>query len=899
MSEVIRYMLASSSSSRNKVVKGANGLLSQVIESITDHEIKNNVLLLRDIQSRVEKIKEKAHGNANKYADFLETEKHLDNNTLSINDFVINKIYEKEHSQPAEIKPYTYWMNGGFSRNYHIPEKFRVGHLDIRYAYQDTKREGGIYTKIENIYHDIIIPLQTELSKASIATKMETTHFKVENDIFTYEKNINVLFRPPFYSIKLIYEKRSTGGKKTKKNNGGSNIQYIDNLTIVEFHFEFYFDDIYKNFLQNLKRRFILPSIPSLLGRQHNKKLALNKLNEAGVIAFSYLYPTNKSTQYGFDIDKEFRDIFLKKRYIEQNLLKAEFYKELLKQYKAIYPEKTKAYNLFLVENIETMINSYSAPYYDGFVDFINKWVISMFRPAINAFIKQINEELQVYGVKLFIAGGDAMRRYSNDISFSKDIDTKLYIANIYNGKSLPEKKQIKQDIIDIITRNIVKLKFYIERNLLKIFDSNNLKYTYQDTTYMAHIVQQPKTGSHQLRTREIRNNGIFPVDLYSIDFRIKILVINNQTNETKKYNYDISLLDVVLQDNEGDDYNAANLEEAVVPYASLEFLVKDFLYTYYDDEQTDSNNPRAMARISSGKYKKDIQRATCMMHHYIKNKLQHSYQIPKEVCLVMDLDFSEEQIEEMVKFIEKIPKSRDFIYIIEEKIKLKKQLNVQDMIKIRYALPKLTEILNIPVDLKRLLKYLNEFIELKTNIFYEDIYSIDNAYATYSPQGNYYMKYLQLFQYLCNSDISIENKNKLFYNDKLNDSLKANINDNTPLQTLHSARRSYSLKSSSIFLDKMHSSRSVIKKPKTTKKHATVVTKQQKRQGTIKHLPPIPEGNKRSRGSDMLDPKNKRANTRRGGGKKSVKPKAVPKAVPKASPNKQNAKKSPKIVKK
>ena len=57
-------MLASSSSSRNKVVKGANGLLSQVIESIRDHEIKKNVLLLQDIQSRVEKIKEKAHGNA-------------------------------------------------------------------------------------------------------------------------------------------------------------------------------------------------------------------------------------------------------------------------------------------------------------------------------------------------------------------------------------------------------------------------------------------------------------------------------------------------------------------------------------------------------------------------------------------------------------------------------------------------------------------------------------------------------------------------------------------------------------------------------------------------------------------------------------------------------------------
>ena len=43
---------------------------------------------------------------------------------------------------------------------------------------------------------------------------------------------------------------------------------------------------------------------------------------------------------------------------------------------------------------------------------------MTLFRPAINAFIVEINRELfQNHNVKLFIAGGDAMRRYNYDIS--------------------------------------------------------------------------------------------------------------------------------------------------------------------------------------------------------------------------------------------------------------------------------------------------------------------------------------------------------------------------------------------------------------------------------------------------------------------------------------------------
>jgi hypothetical protein len=907
-------MQASSSSRRTA--------LDTIIESITDADIKNNINKLKNLNARVDEIKTKAHNNVNKYADFLEMQKTISNGTQSINDFIIDKIYEKEHRNPQQ-QNYTYWMNGGFSRNFHLQD-FRIGHLDIHYAYQD-KRRDVIHPKLENIYNDIIIPLQTVLRQKQIPTRIETTHFNVEDNIFKYEKNINVLFRPPFYSIKLIYEKQ-TGGRKPKNQvqKGGMDIQYIDNLTIVEFHFEFYFEDLYKNFLQNLKKHFIFLSTPPLTGTRRDKKAHLNKLTEAGVIAFSYLYPTNKDTQYGFDIDKDFREAFLKHKYLEQNLLKGEFYKTLLAKYKSIYPEKTKAHNSFFVENIETSMNSYSAPFYEGFIDFVNKWVISMFRPAINAFIKKINEELDAkHHVKLFIAGGDAMRRYSNDISFSKDIDTKLYIANLYQDKTPEEKKIIKQKVIEIITRHIVKLKFYIERNLLKIFDSNNLKYTYDTDKYIAHILQIPKIGSHQLRTREIRNNSIRPVDLYSIDFRIRIIVIDTEKNISKTYNHDISILDVVLQDNKGDDYIAGNLKGDSVPYASLEFLVKDFLYTYYDDEITDVNNPRAMARISSGKYKKDIQRATCIMHHYIKSRApRHQYQIPKGVCMEIELDFADKEINNMIDFLRDKKSTptqpiQEFIQIIDEKIRFKKQLNIDNMIKIRTALPIVNSLVNIPHNLQTLIKYLKDFIDLKTNIFYEDIYNIDEAYERYVPQGNYHKNYLQLFQHLCDSDISIENKNKLFYNDRLNDNLIANINDNTPLQTLYSSMKSYNLHrrmsynfkpTSSIFLSKMHSSRSVIKKQQSTStKPVIVYPKKRPIVLPITILPPIPEGKKRARASDAPYAKKTRPKTVRGGDDKKTRgqkegeqqPK-IAKETKKSKPTKKkNIKKNPKNVKK
>ena len=96
--------------------------------------------------------------------------------------------------------------------------------------------------------------------------------------------------------------------------------------------------------------------------------------------------------------------------------------------------KNTNFFNIFFIEKIRENINKYSAinGTYEKFIDYVERWLMSIFRPAINSFIIEINDELyKKYNIKLFIAGGDAMRRYNYNISSTKDIDTKLYIRNI------------------------------------------------------------------------------------------------------------------------------------------------------------------------------------------------------------------------------------------------------------------------------------------------------------------------------------------------------------------------------------------------------------------------------------------------------------------------------------
>jgi hypothetical protein len=755
---------------------------------------KQSIKKIQDIEQRIEIIKQANDKKRKDYATFLESHPIIthNNNIISINNFIMTTMIE--HNLFTDDAKHTYWLNGAYTWD-------STGYYDIYYAYcEENKRT--IKEKVVNIYTNVILPLKKELDKSQYISRIETQHFQVNTSgNFVFDERVNVLFRPTFYSIKVVIDgikKEQTGGKKTKQNYRGGNepFEMIDNLVIAQFTFEYYHQDFYHpELITKLKKYFI---------KQEQHKI--HALTDEGKIAFAYLYPTDKNTQYGFDINKERIDGFFATK---SNEYKSTFYSSILSHYTEIYPKKTKAHNLFFTETIETIINNILSVYYQPFVEFINKWVLSMFRPYINAFIIEINNILVAnHGIRLFIAGGDAMRRYSNDIAFTKDIDVKLYMRNLYHGKSTEEQGEIKMKIIQIVVENIVKLKFCLEDNLSKIFMHNQDKnqyniaypYVYKDNenhiNYEIHILSKASEKSHQLRTRELRHSDLFPVDLYSIDFRIQIKV-KKEGYKDIIYNHDISVLDVIVQDGPEDNFNEKNIQLSRngIAYASLEFLIDDFLNTYFNDN--DTHHSRAMARIASGKYTKDIQRATCMIEH-LKKQHNASYVIDDAKCLVIQPVFKEGNIKILIDLVntyydpedEELKKKKQaFINLMNTKILKQEQLNVMDLIIISDIFQKLH--INKKFDrvfLKGLLfKYLDDFIRFKTNFFFEDLNAVATSYSTYANKAKqkYYNVYLELFKFLTNPIVSHEKKNKIFFSDVSNQQMIDNINNKVPFGDL------------------------------------------------------------------------------------------------------------------
>ena len=149
---------------------------------------------------------------------------------------------------------------------------------------------------------------------------------------------------------------------------------------------------------------------------------------------------------------------------------------------------------------------------------------------------------------------------------------------------------EIKQAIIDIILTHIVKLRNYLQEKYKSLFSENCIsidkKIIYKtDTKIFQLYLSLDDKKYHQFRAREIKKSDLFPVDLYSIDFNTKIIEYDILTKkETIKF-HTISLLDVVLQDNDNlYPYYYKIFDN--IPVASLKFLVEDFIKTYTTDDR-------------------------------------------------------------------------------------------------------------------------------------------------------------------------------------------------------------------------------------------------------------------------------------------------------------------------
>ena len=338
-----------------------------------------------------------------------------------------------------------------------------------------------------------------------------------------------------------------------------------------------------------------------------NQVNGLNYLNLYGTYIFIELYKKNTFLQ-----NKGYNHFKVREYVFNSHILKDDTKSNILFNIAMIYYNTFFSTYLYNKDILKTLLKLYmtSIPEMDMFINTMEANIIEIFRPYINQLILNINRILQDQHNKLgiFIAGGDATRRYKNDISITKDIDTKIYIP-----KDLEDEKQfIETNVID----ELIKLCSYLINNRLSLFNIDSFPYDLNKETtdtnyeYSARFIIN-EVGDDDLLNFRFRQifKGNFPVDLLSLDYRCKIIFtvkhIKTQKEFEFQYKYDIAFLDVVLEvlngyDNYYEKYSV--LSNNRLPVCGLDFLLKDLQNTY-------TSETSSLLRFLGNKNHKDYNR--------------------------------------------------------------------------------------------------------------------------------------------------------------------------------------------------------------------------------------------------------------------------------------------------
>lgn len=294
-----------------------------------------------------------------------------------------------------------------------------------------------------------------------------------------------------------------------------------------------------------------------------------NYLNEKGLYIFMKMNKTQR-IEKGVNIDD--------KRYTE--LIKTINLKtDISTLYQKLFSDNLY-YDENILSNIHIDILKQNKPNLQYYLNELENWTVEKFRKYINAFLAYMDDLLtgDDNDAYIFLVGGDAMRRHKQNITKTADFDCKIYC-----------KKSWKNKIERLVKSTCSKMIVYLNNNM-----SNHI--------YPSKIVFDYFTiirGSFRLRKIEAHDS--FMIDLYSIDFRIKIY--GNNVN----FNIDIPILDIVIQDfsqlpNKKEIVVYKGNKLASIPIASIPFLLKDIQNTYnYKDT--------AIKRYWNKKNKKDIER--------------------------------------------------------------------------------------------------------------------------------------------------------------------------------------------------------------------------------------------------------------------------------------------------
>ena len=264
-----------------------------------------------------------------------------------------------------------------------------------------------------------------------------------------------------------------------------------------------------------------------------------------------------------------------------------------------------------------------SNPKIEAYINNIEATINECFRPYVNKVIYNINEEIKSLVFEnafssskkgsdysgIYVVGGDAIRRYKYDASVTKDIDSKIYI---------PDELDINNNInnFNIINRciydNLFKLLSFLicSSNIFSSIPPENLSKIFEKTSthnYDCKVSFELKSSDEDILNFKYRQlpNNLYPVDLYSLDYRCVIIfeyIYSNGKTEVYRHNYDIAFIDISLEKSQDNNYEKYAVISNNLPIASLDFIIKDLIKTYNDDKLS-------LLRFINGKITKDYDR--------------------------------------------------------------------------------------------------------------------------------------------------------------------------------------------------------------------------------------------------------------------------------------------------
>jgi hypothetical protein len=308
-----------------------------------------------------------------------------------------------------------------------------------------------------------------------------------------------------------------------------------------------------------------------------------------------------------------------------------------------------------------------SYPDIEEFVNKVETKIIECLRPYINQTIININREFKELqftdnfgniesGNKLtgiFVAGGDAIRRYKYDASVTKDIDTKIYLSTEIPLEMYDNKKILD----DCIINNLLILLIFLTKNKREIFrpinNPENIKLRSKSGILVEFSLYSIDDEDLDFKLRKLFK-GNFPVDLYSLDYKATLMCNDKKDNLP----YEIAFLDIAFEQVAENYYKKYAVISNGLPISRMKFILDDLKKTYNSDLSS-------ILRFQGGKIVKDFGRYKELYEIYVKHE-----QLERE-----SLYYTRKETDETTK---KIMRDSDSIitYISPEQQRMNAQLD-------------------------------------------------------------------------------------------------------------------------------------------------------------------------------------------------------------------------------